>query len=113
MGSGPSRYEKDQLLGIYAPSQPVEASSHLFVSGWNPDQANGNMTRNWGKSNDNYVPQEPGACWDSSGDTLPIGLQQLSIDEKEVSARHAGTVHMCWNHADRLSRHSRQISIPR
>lgn len=59
--------------------------SRLFISGWNPNHVNGSSARGWGKTSDNHVPQEPGACWDQNGDTAPMGLQELSIEEKEVS----------------------------
>jgi PERQ amino acid-rich with GYF domain-containing protein len=54
------------------------------MSGWNQDLVNGGAPRAWGKSNDNHVPQEPGACWDENGFTGPMGLLSLTADEKEV-----------------------------
>lgn len=78
------RYSRDELLDIYNPGKPREDLSRLFISGWDPSHINGNSGRGWGKSNENHVPQEPGACWDQNGDTTPMGLQGLSAEEKEV-----------------------------
>lgn len=60
-------------------------ASRLFLSGWDPSNVNGAAGRGWGKSNDNHVPQEPGACWDQLGESTPLGLQGRSSEEKEVS----------------------------
>ncbi|KAF5666347.1 GYF domain-containing protein [Fusarium heterosporum] len=80
----PTRYTKDDLLAVFRPQQSGEDVTHLFASGWNPGQVNGHAPRGWGKSNDNHIPQEPGACWDDSGDITPIGLQDMSLEEKEA-----------------------------
>lgn len=81
---GPARYGKDDLLDMFRHQKTHDDPTRLFLSGWNPGQVNGSNARGWGKSNDNHVPQEPGACWDQNGDTIPIGLQGLSAEEKEV-----------------------------
>ncbi|KAF4507763.1 hypothetical protein G6O67_004226 [Ophiocordyceps sinensis] len=81
---GPSRYTKDELLDMFRSQNPADDSSHLFMSGWNPTSLNGGGSRGWGKSGDNPVPQEPGACWDQNGDTAPMGLLDLSPEEKEA-----------------------------
>lgn len=55
------------------------------MPGWNPGQVNGGgASRAWGKSNENHVPQEPGACWDDNGESTPLGLQAVSAEEREV-----------------------------
>ncbi|PHH78474.1 hypothetical protein CDD82_3027 [Ophiocordyceps australis] len=80
----PSRYTKDELLDMFRPLKPVDDSSRLFVPGWNPMGTNGNNARGWNRSSDGHVPQEPGACWDHNGDSVPLGLQHLSAEEKEA-----------------------------
>ncbi|XP_044717458.1 GYF domain-containing protein [Hirsutella rhossiliensis] len=81
---GPSRYTKDELLDMFRSQNPADDPSRLFMSGWNPTSLNGGGSRGWGKSGDNPVPQEPGACWDQNGDTAPLGLLDLSAEEKEA-----------------------------
>lgn len=81
---GPSRYTKDELLDMYRSQRAGDDPSRLFISGWDPSSVNGSNTRGWGKSGDNHVPQEPGACWELNGDTTPMGLHDLSVEEKEV-----------------------------
>ena len=58
--------------------------SRLVVDGWNHEHVNGGGSRAWGKSNENHVPQEPGACWDANGDSAPLGLQPPSMEDREV-----------------------------
>ena len=82
--NGPSRYSKEHLLEMYRAAHPSDDPSRLFISGWDPDHVNGNTARPWGKTNENHVPQEPGACWEPNGDTMPMGLQEPSAEEKEV-----------------------------
>ncbi|XXG95245.1 hypothetical protein Hte_001505 [Hypoxylon texense] len=82
------RYSRDQLLSIYAAhesnSQLPDVSA-LFVHGWNPGHTNGNAFRGWGKPGDSHVaPQEPDICWDTSGLTKAVGLQEMSSEEKEL-----------------------------
>lgn len=69
---------------MFQPGTAVDDASRLFISGWDPTHVNGGNVRGWGKTNDNHVPPEPGACWDQNGDTAPMGLRDLSIEEKEV-----------------------------
>ncbi|KND91550.1 GYF domain-containing protein mpd2, partial [Tolypocladium ophioglossoides CBS 100239] len=81
---GPSRYTKDELLDMYRPQRAGDDPSRLFISGWDPSSINGSNARGWGTSGDNHVPQEPGACWELNGDTTPMGLHDLSVEEKEA-----------------------------
>ncbi|KAI0394175.1 hypothetical protein F5Y17DRAFT_429174 [Xylariaceae sp. FL0594] len=83
------KYTRDELLsigqrlgrGFTAQSSGVSA---LFMSGWNPGQANGVSSRGWGKPADsNALPQEPDICWDAQGSTKPVGLQEMTEEEKE------------------------------
>ncbi|KAM0245255.1 hypothetical protein ACHAQJ_010601 [Trichoderma viride] len=81
---GPSRYTKDDLLEMYHSQRPSGNPSHLFISGWDPSNGSGAGVRGWGKSSENHVPQDPGTCWDVNGDTVPIGLQGFSPEEREA-----------------------------
>ncbi|KAJ6788776.1 hypothetical protein PWT90_06355 [Aphanocladium album] len=80
----PSRYTKDDLLDVFRAQKLNEDPSRLFIPGWDPSNINGNSGRGWGKSNENHIPQEPGACWDQNGETAPMALQDYSLDEKEA-----------------------------
>jgi PERQ amino acid-rich with GYF domain-containing protein len=85
----PQRYSREELLSIHnnmqQDSRVQPDVSSLFVSGWNPGHANGVSSRGWGKSGDsNVLPQEPDACWDTTGGTRAIGLREVSSEEKEV-----------------------------
>lgn len=87
----PSRYTKEDLLDVFRAQKQSEDPSRLFISGWDPSHINGSSGRGWGKSNENHIPQEPGACWDQTGETAPMGLQGYSMDEKEVNIYPADT----------------------
>ncbi|KAI5457121.1 hypothetical protein BGZ63DRAFT_428545 [Mariannaea sp. PMI_226] len=80
----PARYTKEDLLDMFRLQKGSDNASRLFIPGWNPAQVNGVAPRGWGKSNENHIPQEPGACWDQIGDSTPMGLQELSLEEKEA-----------------------------
>lgn len=82
----PSRYTRDDLLDVFRAQKMSDDPSRLFISGWDPSNVNGSSGRGWGKSNETHIPQEPGACWDRSGETAPMALQDYSQDEKEVNS---------------------------
>jgi len=88
MPEGSYRYSREDLLEIWrqtsGATQHVDVTS-LFMSTWSPGQVNGHSGRSWMKSGD--VPQDPGVCWDASGKTKPIGLQDMSEEEREVCTR--------------------------
>ncbi|CAK7236476.1 kinesin-like protein [Sporothrix bragantina] len=83
---GSLRYSRDQLLDIFkgTPQTAIDVSN-LFVGGWSTTQVNG-APRGWGKSSEGTIPQDPTVCWDSNGNVAPIGLQQMTEEEKEVFA---------------------------
>lgn len=83
---GSLRYTKEQLLALAKAQAPSVDLSSLLISGWNPGQVNGTPARGWGKTNENHVPQDPGVCWDANGQVKPIGLQEMSAEEREVRA---------------------------
>ncbi|KAJ6443167.1 GYF domain-containingprotein [Purpureocillium lavendulum] len=82
--AGPARYSKDDLLDMFRAQKSPDDTSRLFIPGWDPSTINGGGGRAWGKSSDAHIPQEPNVCWDQTGETLPMGLQDLSLDEKEA-----------------------------
>jgi PERQ amino acid-rich with GYF domain-containing protein len=85
------RYSKSQLLDIYKAQVESGASngdiSHLLENSWDPKQSNGaNGRAGWGKSNDGRDAQGPGICWESKGNVQPIGLEEMTEEEKLVCA---------------------------
>lgn len=87
------RYSRDQLLSLFQANGIESAdASNLFVSGWNPTHVNG-TARGWGKSSEGTVPQDPTVCWDVAGSVKPIGLQDLSVEEREVRAKSNVPIH--------------------
>ncbi|KAH8846476.1 hypothetical protein MCOR29_006923 [Pyricularia oryzae] len=83
---GPLRYTREQLLEISRNSESAINVEELFVSGWVPAPVNGTSVRNWGKPNETHVPQDPSVCWDTNGAVKPVGLQEMSQEEKELFA---------------------------
>ena len=83
------RYSKSQLLDIYRAQVESGATngdiSHLFENGWDPKQSNGaNGRASWGKSSDGRDAQGPNIAWEPRGDIQPIGLEEMSEEEKLV-----------------------------
>ncbi|PMD35994.1 hypothetical protein L207DRAFT_587025 [Hyaloscypha variabilis F] len=81
------RYSKSQLLDIYRTQMESGASngdiSHLFENGWDPKQSNGaNGRSSWGKISDGRDAQGPNIAWEPKGDIQPIGLEEMSEEEK-------------------------------
>ncbi|CAK7266591.1 kinesin-like protein [Sporothrix epigloea] len=81
---GSLRYSREQLLDIFKGAPPTTTDvSDLFVGGWSNAQLNG-TPRGWGKASEATVSQDPTVCWDSSGNVMPIGLQEMTEEEKEI-----------------------------
>ncbi|KAK3986829.1 GYF domain-containing protein mpd2 [Cladorrhinum sp. PSN332] len=79
-------YSRDELLDIYRNTnglQHIDASS-LFEPSWHPEAANGgHSTRSWGKTGESgHTPQDPTVCWDANGNVRPIGLEDMSAEER-------------------------------
>ncbi|KAK0723538.1 hypothetical protein B0T26DRAFT_706738 [Lasiosphaeria miniovina] len=87
------RYSKEELLDIYQkyknsePSSQINPSS-LFMPNWNPTQVNGSSSRGWGKpsGDSSHVPQDPTVCWDQDGNVRPVGLEEMTAEEREMFA---------------------------
>jgi PERQ amino acid-rich with GYF domain-containing protein len=59
--------------------------SHLYENGWDPKQSNGaNGRSSWGKSSDGRDTQGPGIAWESKGNIQPVGLEEMTEEEKIV-----------------------------
>lgn len=86
---GESRYSKDQLLNLYKSQRETgnlgKNVSDYFVADWNPHQETPSANGAWGKRDDHKdTPSGPEICWDHGGHVEPLGLVDLTDDEKEV-----------------------------
>ena len=81
-----ARYSKEQLLDLFRAHAETGAlykdpSEHL-VEGWNPGSANSASNGAWNRRDDGN--SGPEICWDYEGSVQPLGLVDLSEEEKEV-----------------------------
>ncbi|KAK5157646.1 hypothetical protein LTR04_005360 [Oleoguttula sp. CCFEE 6159] len=83
-----SRFFKDQLIQLFKAqldSEDLHGNlSGLYVGGWEPHNANGPSTPGWGRREESSRETIPGAdvCWDYDGAVQPLGLTELTEDEK-------------------------------
>ncbi|KAK0736307.1 hypothetical protein B0T21DRAFT_451101 [Apiosordaria backusii] len=84
--TGGAKYTKVELLDIYKNLPPAQMdASSLFEPNWNPGHVNGShpSARQWGKSGDSgHTPQDPTVCWDADGSVKPIGLEEMTEEER-------------------------------
>lgn len=99
----PQRYSREDMLSILGnmqsnPRMQQPDVSSLFAPGWNPGHANGVSSRGWGKPESHVLPQEPDICWDETGSTKPICLEEMTDDEKEVGLNTlpSSDILTCW-----------------
>lgn len=84
-----SRYSKDQLLDLFraqgeAGSLSKNTSEHL-IEGWNPGTSLAATNGAWNRRDEHKdAISGPDICWDYDGSTQPLGLLELSEEEKEV-----------------------------
>lgn len=106
----PSRYAKDQILSVFSGSNSGMAfasdpASHLYMDGWAPGTSNGSASaslglgvgaRQWGKPSESAAAHDPDMCWlQGQSDFKPLGLQDLTQEEKEVQLPFAPRHHGC------------------
>jgi PERQ amino acid-rich with GYF domain-containing protein len=88
-GNNESRYTKEQLLGIYRSRRDSGILggdvSDFFVADWNPHEEATMVNGSWGKRDDHKDSSlGPEVCWDHEGQFVPLGLLDMTDDEKEV-----------------------------
>jgi PERQ amino acid-rich with GYF domain-containing protein len=67
------------------PTSSLPDVASLLLPTWNPGQVNGTSTRSWGKTGDsNHVAPDPSVCWDSDGKMVPVGLVEMTEEEKAL-----------------------------
>jgi len=87
--SSENRYSKEQLLNLYK-SQRESGNlgknvADYFVADWNPHQETPSVNGASGKREDQKdMPTGPEVCWDHGGQVEPLGLIDMTDDEKEV-----------------------------
>ena len=86
-----ARYSKDQLLDLFKTQQDSEGFQRdslisSYVGGWEPHMTNGGTPGGWNRRDDSSRDHVPGSdvCWDQGGSVIPLGLVDLTDEEKEV-----------------------------
>lgn len=84
-----NRYPKDSILSLFRqiPLDSDEGLSELYAGGWEPQATNGASGGAWGRSIEHGKENPPGpdVCWDREGNMQPMGLNEMTEEEKEVS----------------------------
>lgn len=80
------KYSREELLDIGRALRAPEIDVNLLIMpGFSPvGHVNGHSSRGWGKTNDANTHNDPTICWNGEGSWGPLGLQELSAEEKEV-----------------------------
>ncbi|PWY74443.1 hypothetical protein BO70DRAFT_389044 [Aspergillus heteromorphus CBS 117.55] len=83
-----TRYNKDQLLSLYRNQRESgvlgKNVAEYFVADWNPHETSP-VNGAWGKREDSKDnPSGPEVCWDHGGHVEPLGLVDMTDDEKEL-----------------------------
>lgn len=83
------RYSKEQLLNLYKAQRESgnlgKDVADYFVADWNPHVETSALNGAWGKRDDlKDAPSGPEVCWDHGGNVEPLGLMDMTDDEKEV-----------------------------
>jgi PERQ amino acid-rich with GYF domain-containing protein len=84
------RYSRPQLIQLFREQNDSEeikdGLSHLFVGAWEPSITNGASSASWGRRDDTKEgPSGVDLCWDRDGSVLPLGLTDMTDEEREVS----------------------------
>ena len=87
--SSDTRYSKEQLINIYKAQRESGTLNknlpELFLGGWNPSESRNGAAASWGRREDGKEQSTgPDVCWESTGKVLPLGLSDMTDEEKEV-----------------------------
>ena len=58
--------------------------SEFFIDGWQPNMANGTENGGWGRRDDHRDAHGSDVCWDHQGNIQPLGLLDLTEEEREA-----------------------------
>ena len=94
-----SRYSKDQLIGIYKDQRDSHSLDRnladLFLDAWNPIDAKNELVGNWGKKDEGKeIASGPEVCWSHNANGEPLGLLDMSGEEKEVCRTSRNITHL-------------------
>jgi len=84
------RYPRGQLLQLFRSQKGSDdihdGLSELYAGAWEPNVSNGTSGASWGRRDDQGRESQSGVdlCWDRDGGILPLGLTEMTEDEKEV-----------------------------
>ena len=99
-----TRYSRDQLLDLYKAQQSSDGGLRdglptLYVGGWQPDLANGVSSSSWGRSeHDRDTQSAVNACWEADGNIEPLGLLEMTNEEREVGLGTQRQFGICMNY---------------
>lgn len=84
-----NRYTKDQLLNLYKIQRESgnlgKSVADYFVADWTPHVEASALNGAWEKRDDpKDAPSGPEVCWDHGGHSEPLGLADMTDDEREV-----------------------------
>ncbi|KAL4941262.1 hypothetical protein BDV06DRAFT_194856 [Aspergillus oleicola] len=84
-----TRYSKEQLLELYKAQRDTgiltKNVADYFVADWNPHIETPSVNGAWGKRDDHKDNSTgPEVCWDHGGQIEPLGLMDMTDDEKEI-----------------------------
>ncbi|KAL4961152.1 uncharacterized protein BDV14DRAFT_204003 [Aspergillus stella-maris] len=84
-----TRYSKEQLLELYKAQRDTgiltKNVADYFVADWNPHIETPAVNGAWGKRDDHKDNSNgPEVCWDHGGQIEPLGLMDMTDDEKEI-----------------------------
>jgi PERQ amino acid-rich with GYF domain-containing protein len=85
------RYPRDQLLQLFRSQRESNEIHHglsdLYAGAWEPNISNGTSSASWGRRDEHGRESQSGVdlCWDRDGGILPLGLTEMTEDEREVS----------------------------
>ncbi|QDS71032.1 hypothetical protein FKW77_008166 [Venturia effusa] len=82
------RYSKELLLQHYKIHSELEGSGHvpssLFIGDWESNITNGSSSASWGRRDEPKDTHGADLCWDRYAQTIPLGLTELTEEEKEI-----------------------------
>jgi PERQ amino acid-rich with GYF domain-containing protein len=98
--NGEARYTKDQLLDIYKVQRETGSLGkdveEYFVADWDPHMVTPAVNGAWGKRDDHKNSSAgPEVCWDHGGQVEPLGLTEMTEEEKEVGRFLGGIFLSC------------------
>ena len=84
------RYSKEQLIQLFRGQKESDdindGLASLYVGAWEPNISNGTSNAAWGRREDPGRESQTGVdiCWDRDGSIHPLGLMDMTEEEKEV-----------------------------